>query len=253
MVLSRSAWILIAVCLAAILAMLFSSPIPQDPAYHLFADRRQWWLIPNSLDVLSNVPFIVTGLLGLRRCWAQPDTPLRGLFRVMFAGVFLTAFGSAWYHWAPANGTLVWDRLPMTIAFMGLFTLVLADRIDLRWRYALLPFLLIGVASVGYWGWSEGLEKGDLRPYALVQFLPMLLIPLILVLYPASRRDYGVYAGLLVCYVAAKLFEHFDGWVFELTAQTVSGHSLKHLSAALATAFLYVLLVRHQQCAQQEK
>lgn len=250
---SHAAITLLTISLLAILGMLFVAPIPQDPAYHLFVDVRQWWSIPNTLDVLSNVPFILTGLLGLKRCLKCRETLLFWPFLAMFIGVFWTAFGSAYYHWAPGNETLVWDRLPMTIAFMGLFTLVLADRVDSRWRYALLPLLIAGIASVWYWDWTEDFGAGDLRPYALVQFLPMLLIPLILILYPAPRRDYGVFIGLLFFYVLAKLLEHFDRQVFELTSQLVSGHSLKHLSAALATAFLYVLLIRHTHNYSQQE
>lgn len=244
---SRASLIMLAVSLLAILGMFLVDPIAQDPAYHRFVDDRQWWLIPNSLDVLSNVPFILTGLLGLWACLAWRENPLFWPFLTIFAGVLLTAFGSAYYHWAPANETLVWDRLPMTIAFMGLFSMVLADRIDLRWRFALLPLLVIGIASVWYWDWSEGHGSGDLRPYALVQFLPMLLIPLILFLYPAPRKDFSCYFGLVCFYVLAKVLEHFDAQVFDLTGQVVSGHSLKHLSAALATAFLCMLLHRHQK------
>lgn len=251
--LSRAALTLLVISLLAILGMLFVAPIPQDLAYHQFADIRQWWSIPNTLDVLSNVPFILTGLLGLMRCMRCRETLLFWPFLAIFIGVFCTAFGSAYYHWTPGNETLVWDRLPMTIAFMGLFTLVLVDRVDRRWRHALLPLLIVGVGSVWYWDWTENMGAGDLRPYALVQFLPMVLIPLILILYPAPRRDYGLFIGLLVFYLLAKLLEHFDRQVFELTSQLVSGHSLKHVSAALATGFLYVLLIRYAKTPLQQE
>jgi len=180
----------------------------------------------------------------LQHCALHREHALFWPFLAVFIGVFSTAYGSAYYHWAPANGTLIWDRLPMTIAFMGLFTMVLADRVDARWTKALLPLLLVGVTSVWYWGWTEAQGAGDLRLYALVQFLPMLLIPLILILYRAPRRDFGCYIGLICCYGLAKLLEYFDVSVFELTAM-VSGHTLKHLAAAMATLFLYLLWKQH--------
>jgi len=241
---SKAAIILWLVTVVAFVAMAFVEPIAQDPAYHLFVDHRQWWQIPNTLDVLSNLPFVLVGIMGLQYCALHRTHRLFWPFLTIFIGVFSTAYGSAYYHWAPTNGTLVWDRLPMTIAFMGLFTMVLADRIDIRWNRALIPLLLLGMASVWYWDWTEAHNVGDLRPYALVQFLPMLLIPLVLILYPAPRRDFGCYIGLLCCYGLAKVLEYFDRQVFELVT-VVSGHSLKHLAAALATFFLYRLWQRH--------
>ncbi len=235
---------LVLVTVLAIIGMTLIEPIAQDAAYHLFADRRSWWRIPNTMDVLSNLPFVFVGLMGLWHMVFHRQHALFWPFLAIFIGVFCTGFGSAYYHWAPANGTLVWDRLPMTVAFMGLLTMVLADRIHIRWRHALVPLLLVGLASVWYWHATESRGAGDLRPYALVQFLPMVLIPLALCLYPAPRRDVGCYVGLVSCYVAAKLLEYFDRPVFELTG-SISGHTLKHLVAALATLLLYSLWKQH--------
>lgn len=239
-------WLLLLIAVAAVFAVTLIDPVAQDAAYHLFADRRSWWRIPNTLDVLTNLPFVLVGLMGLWHVAFHRQHSLFWVFLAIFSGVFATGFGSAYYHWAPGNGTLVWDRLPMTITFMGLLTLVLADRLNRCWRFALVPLLLTGLASVWYWHATESAGAGDLRPYALVQFLPMLLIPLMLWLYPAPRRDIGCYIGLVSCYLAAKLLEYFDRPVFELTA-VISGHSLKHLVAALATLFLYLLWKQHTQ------
>ena len=247
---SKPAWLLMFVSALAVLVMAFIEPIAQDPAYHLFADHRQWWLIPNTLDVLSNLPFVFVGIMGLQHCALHREHPFFWPFLAIFIGVFCTAYGSAFYHWAPGNQTLVWDRLPMTIAFMGLFSLVLADRIDMRWAKALWLLLMLGVASVWYWAWTEAQGAGDLRPYALVQFLPMLLMPLVLIMYPAPRRDVGCYIGLICCYGLAKVLEYFDVSVFELTG-LVSGHTLKHLAAGLATLFLYRLWKQHTQRPNQ--
>src|SRR5262245_15202615 len=40
------------------------SPIPQDLSYHTFADDRTMLGVPNFLNVASNLPFIVVGVLG---------------------------------------------------------------------------------------------------------------------------------------------------------------------------------------------
>jgi hypothetical protein len=229
--------VLSGVALAVTVGVLLLEPIPQDRAYHAFADRRGLFGIANLFDVFSNLPFLVVGFSGLYRLAArrlQFDRELRWAVLLFFLGVTLTAFGSAFYHLQPNNATLVWDRLPMTLAFMGLFALVLGEyvSIDLG-RRLLWPLLAVGISSVLWWRYTEQLGQGDLRLYGLVQFLPMLLLPLVLLLYPSrwSRStDYWIAGGW---YLVAKLLEFCDRPVFDLSA-VVSGHTLKHLAAAMA-------------------
>lgn len=147
-------------------------------------------------------------------------------------------FGSGYYHLSPDNHTLVWDRLPMTIAFMALFSLLLHERVlPTQKTITLIPLLIIGAASVFYWDWTESQGKGDLRLYALVQFLPILLIPLILWLYPKRYLNGTNLLWAFVFYFAAKLLEHFDGLIYE-RLDVISGHSVKHISAAVAVLFI---------------
>src|SRR5262249_40874216 len=94
--------------------MLFVPVIPQSQAYHQFADQRTLLGIPNFWNVVSNLPFIAVGAVGL---WGYRDKPA---IIVIFAGIFLTGFGSAYYHWNPNDGTLFWDRLPMALAFSAI-------------------------------------------------------------------------------------------------------------------------------------
>jgi len=177
--------ILIIIIALVVTALTFTfPPISQDPAYHNFADKRGWLGIPNFGDVMSNLPFLFFGFMGLGAAnLARPGmftmTGERIPWKVFFLGTFLVGFGSGYYHWEPNNHTLVWDRLPMTIAFMSFFSVVVMERLNEKSGLVLLPILLIaGAASVFYWDHTELLGNGDLRPYALVQFLPMLLIPL---------------------------------------------------------------------------
>jgi hypothetical protein len=229
--------LLIGVTLATMIGALLLDPIPQPLSYHDFADQRTFADIPNLLDVLSNLPFLAVGVVGLILLAAgklHADAGLRPAIALFFLGVTLTAFGSAYYHLRPDNASLFWDRLPMTLAFMGLFSLVIGEyiKVDLG-RLLLWPLLLIGIGSVLWWEYTERLGVGDLRLYGLVQFLPMLLLPLILLSYPAhwSRgRDYWIVGGW---YLAAKLLEYFDRSVFAVTGG-ISGHTLKHLAAAMA-------------------
>ena len=166
----------------------FVDPIPQDLSYHEFADTRSILSVPNFWNVLSNFPFLLVGGAGFyySRSRNRPGmmADLHIAYLVFFSGIFMTGFGSAYYHYAPGNETLIWDRLPMTIGFMGLVTIIVGEHISLpAAKRMLIPLLLIGAGSVVFWGITEARGEGDLRPYAIVQFLPMLLIPLILLMY----------------------------------------------------------------------
>lgn len=235
-----SRWILVAVAAGVVLAAFLLPPVPQDPAYHAFADGSARLGIPNFWNVVSNLPFLVVGVWGLSAAPAVQATIPRPTYLLFCLGVTLVGIGSAYYHYAPTSDTLVWDRLPMTIAFMALFSIVLGDRISAPLgRRLLWPLVLAGVVSVMYWDWTELQGQGDLRAYGLVQFLPMVLIPLMLV----TEKGRGLKApwlwATLATYGLAKLAEHYDR-VIQVATGVLSGHTLKHLLGALA-----VLLALH--------
>ena len=124
-------------------------PIPQDPAYHAFADRGALFGVPNFWNVATNLPFLVVGLLGWSRLRRIGDAELATHYRVLCTAIALVALGSGWYHLAPSNASLVWDRLPMTVAFTTLFTALLADRISwLLGRALLWPLAVAGMATL---------------------------------------------------------------------------------------------------------
>jgi len=222
-----------AVAVIAICGAFLLQPIPQDPAYHAFADDARWFGVPNFWNVATNLPFLFAGLAGLVRVQRLSDVMLGLHYRVFCIGVALVSFGSAYYHFDPSTPALVWDRLPMTVAFMALFAAVLMDRVSTQLGRALLwPLVAVGIASIAWWSHTELAGRGDLRPYALVQFLPMLLLPLILLLSKGGGLGAPFLWMSLGAYGAAKLAEHFDPVIFDATG-VFSGHSLKHLFAAL--------------------
>jgi hypothetical protein len=234
------AGILISVASFAILSVLFFERIPQDPAYHIFADSREIWGIRNFWNVVSNFPFLLVGLYGLRRWKRVVEPKSHKAYIALCIGVLLVSFGSAYYHYTPSTATLLWDRLPMTLAFMALFSLLLEERVILCERCLTLHLLVtIGIAAVVYWYWTETLGEGDLRAYALVQFLPLMLIPLILMLFESRYLRGTLLIIALVFYALAKVGEHFDWQLFELLG-VISGHTLKHFLAGIAT--LYTIL-----------
>ncbi len=170
----------------------------------------------------------MVGALGLMLL-ARRRAAGAGAFAAVFAGVALTAFGSAYYHLAPNNAALFWDRAPMAVVFMAVFTLVLADRLGRGAEWLLLPLIFLGLGSVVYWRHS-----GDLRLYILVQYFPVLAILLLVALFPPRYPGTSLLPGVAGWYGAAKIFEVLDRWIFSLGG-VVSGHTLKHVAAGLAT------------------
>lgn len=245
----RALWLILTIVTLIVVGFVVSEPIPQDPAYHAFVDDRRLFNVPNCLNVMSNLPFLLVGACGLRYVYQHGNEicmpNLRAAYVVFFSGVLVTSFGSGCYHLAPSNETLVWDRLPMTIAFAGLFAVVVGEYVSApAARKLLLPLLVVGVSSVAYWAVSESFGSGDLRPYVVVQFLPMLLIPIILLMYRSRFDSSGYFWLMLAFYLIAKVFEHFDAAVYG-AGYWVSGHTLKHLFASLTPAtMLYALMLR---------
>jgi hypothetical protein len=243
----RHGWALVGVLLLLAAGTLLVPPIPQDPAYHRFADGRALLGVPNALNVLSNLPFTVVGILGIAALLGSRritfvDPAERRAYVVFFVGVLFTGLGSGYYHLAPDNDRLVWDRLPMTVAFMALLAAVVTERVGVRQGTRLLvPFVTIGLVSVLLWHFTERAGAGDLRLYALVQFLPLLVVPALMGLYPSRYTRGTDIFGVVVLYGLAKVFELGDAAILGL-GHLVSGHTLKHLSAAAATWWVFRML-----------
>jgi len=242
-----------------ILAAALAPRVPQPQSYHQFADQRRWLGIPNFADVASNFPFAVVGIWGLWFVLAKAnrerfpesfiDARERWPYGLGFLGLFLTAFGSSYYHWAPDNARLVWDRLPMTLVFMPLVAAMIAERISLKAGLWLLPLLtVIGVGSVRQWYASELHGEGDLRMYAAVQAYALAVLLVALPLPPRYTRGADL-LWVVGFYALAKILETADRQVFRLTSRTVSGHTLKHLAAAMAGYWVLRMLMKRKPSA----
>lgn len=246
-------YFLLGLSLGAILLAWLLPVIHQDPEYHIFAAGKSWLGIPHFWNVTTNACFAAAGLYGClvlgRRGWKAFRAEDRA-YLTAFAGCFLVAAGSAWYHWQPDNTTLFWDRLPMTIVFMALLAAVIAERIHSRLGAGLLlPFIFLGVWSVEIWRRGELTGLGDLRFYAIVQFYPILILPLILWLFPARYTGEKAWWGIFGSYGVAKLFESADIFLFRWSGGALSGHPLKHVFAALSICLLARMLARRRPCS----
>lgn len=152
----------------ALLAWLLP-PIPQPPAYHDFADRRACLGLPNCLDTASNALFVLAGAGGLRFLFSQSgkrafiDRRQAWPYALFFFAVILTGFASGYYHLAPDNAGLMWDRAAIALAFMAWFAAILCERVSLRAGLMLLPLLLallFDLTDRPVFGLSGGLISG---------------------------------------------------------------------------------------------
>jgi hypothetical protein len=242
--------LLIATLLAVSVVAVLVPPIHQPLSYHNFADQRAWLGIPNFGDVSSNIPFALVGLGGLV-ILLKPGAARfnqageRWPYLVMSVGLILTAFGSGYYHLAPDNARLVWDRIPIMIVFLAVVTAVIVERVGIRAGLALFPILeIVGIASVLTWRSGELRGQGDLRFYAAVQ-VSAILVLLLALLLPARYTRGSDFAVVVGFYVLAKIFETFDRQIFSFL-RVISGHTLKHLAAAAAGYWIVRMLQRRQ-------
>jgi hypothetical protein len=241
-------WLIVA---AAVVALLLYGPIGQLADYHNFADRRNWLGIPNAADVLSNIPFLLIGLYGLHTLWGHRATrehdPSRSGYTLFFAAIALTAFGSSWYHLAPDNARLVWDRLPIALACAGLLSAVWSESLHSRGWFTV-ALACFAVISVAWWRYTDLHGVDDLRPYLLLQCLPLVLIPLLQWQQGKPHAERWAFAAAIGLFALAKLFELADHTTFD-ELDFVSGHTLKHLLAAAASAVIAWDLARRLKAA----
>ena len=206
--------------------------LEQPAAYHDFADKRTLFGIANAGDVLSNAAFALAGLAGfiqLRRGARVLGPAVRASLYFFFTGLFLTALGSAHYHLEPTNATLVLDRLPMTIAFAGVFGAVVGERVSTRSAFiALAAMLAIGLASVMHWKYTD-----NVMPYVAVQFGGIAGLILILATTPRGAEALPWWS-LIAWYALSKLAEPADEPIWHASSDLVAGHLIKHLAAAMA-------------------
>lgn len=229
-----------------LLVALVWSKLPRfdAPAYFDFADHRAFFGISNTMDVLSNLGFLWVGVHWWKILSRVPANDKNlglsvhvSIYRFIAVASILTALGSAWFHWTPNIERLFWDRLPMTLGFSGMIALLVADRFDIVVGKKLAVVLVV-LSVVHLILWNFGLS--NLRPYIVLQYGGVLLGATLLCI----RWKWGILSSRMVLfafllYVAAKVTEVKDVAIFEGTGGVVSGHTIKHLLAALAIDRLF--------------
>lgn len=250
----RRTWTLIGICIALFaIVRFFLGALPQDPAYHLFADTRTLGPIPRAGDVLTNAAILAAGIAGLMlgsRVRIAPDE--RPAYALFVFSILATALGSAWYHASPNDARLVWDRLPMTLIIAALFTLVLSDRVHPAFaRAGWWPLALLGAASVFWWAWTDrDAGGGDLLLYGVVRVGTGLAIAWLLFSRPGRHTRGGWLIAAMALGVVMTVCELRDRQIFAATRGLISGHSMKHLLAgALLGCVLAWLTLRKSRDA----
>lgn len=227
--------LLVSILAISFIGLFFITPFGQRQSYHQFADQRMLLGIPNFMDVATNLFFLLAGAIGLIHCFIKKEMLS---WKIFFVGVSLVFLGSSYYHLNPTDWTLMWDRLPMTIAFMGLFTALISEYIDKKLEtWLLIIFLPLGMASVIYW-----YLMNDLRFYYWIQFAPMLTLPLVLILFKSKYSHNYFLLLALLSYIFAKVVEHQDLAIYNLTNHLISGHSTKHILASLSVFLAFWML-----------
>lgn len=240
--------LIILITLFALFWFVSNESISQDLNYHNFYDSRVVFNIPNFYNVISNVFFLLIGIAGLYITLCTEKflliKEIKVVYIMLFFGTVMIAIGSGYYHLRPDNMTLVWDRLSMSIVFMALFSIIIGEFVStLTGKWLFIPLLLAGIISVIYWYLTENQGIGDLRLYALVQFYPLFLIPVFLLFFRSRYTHVYAYWILFIVYGVSKIFEYYDGIVFEYSG-FISGHTIKHILSAVA---LGVLLVSYEK------
>lgn len=232
--------LLVLIGVLGLLLLVFLEPIQQSQAYHSFSDNIMFFNVSNFWNVMSNIPFLIVGVWGMFKANSMAKNILQ--YFILFFGIALISIGSGYYHLNPNDDTLILDRLPMTIAFMSLFSICISEFVTNKdKKVILIPALVIGVFSVLYWDFS-----GDLKLYILVQSLPILAIPIILIFFNSKYTLIWGYWLLLITYLVAKVLEYFDDEIFALTG-VIGGHPLKHIVASIGSAILLYTYIKRKE------
>jgi hypothetical protein len=231
-------------------------PLPQDPSYHVLADVRRCGPVPRAGDVLTNLSIVGAGAAGFllwRRVHIEPEE--RMAYALLVAGMLLTAIGSAYYHWAPGDARLVWDRLPMTLVLAALLTFLLADRIEPAFAtVALWPIAALGAASVLWWAWTRWQGADDLLFYLVVRIGTGVAIACLLLFRRGRYSGAGWLWAALALDIVMTVAERLDHEIYAATGMLVSGHNVKHLLAgALLACTLAWLVVRQRRSSSRDR
>ena len=193
--------------------------IPLPPSYHNLADTRKLLNVKNGYNVLSNLAVFAPTLYLLQK------HNLNTKNKILAFHISLITLTSTYYHLYPTNARIVWDMLSIATTHAVVLSYFVEEKIAIT-------LYLFSIISVIYWSLYN-----DLRPYILL----LVGIPLYIILQIYNDERVKQYIiPLIISAVFARYVEHNDAKIFKITNKTISGHTLKHLSAGIS---LYVTII----------
>ena len=252
----RQFWMLGGCSIIVVMVAWLLPPFPQPVDYHEFADQCSFFDIPNFRDVMSNLAFLLSAIAGTLFLYRTHCAPAQRIFThlneslpywILFLSVGTVALGSMYYHWAPDNDRLIWDRLPIVFALAALLSATLVERVDrTAGLWALPVFMLLAALSVWHWHWTELQGRGNLNFYVVTQFYSIAVILWISSQFPSRYSHANDIYQVIALYGVAKAAEMLDESIFSWTHGHVSGHTLKHLIAAYAVYRIVQILSKRR-------
>jgi hypothetical protein len=231
---------LLAITAAGTLILALSlDPVAQPLGYHAFADGRHLFGFDNFWNTVSNLPLLIFGLSGLFYTSLARPRGAQKSWLLFFAAMVLVSIGSTWYHLAPDNDRLLWDRLPIGILTGALFVALLTEHIGPRQERWLIPAVLIGAASVLHWHTTD-----DLRFYAWVQVWTPIAVLIFLLLFKPLYLGRRWLIVAFVFLILARVAEYYDIAIFRATREVISGHTIKHLLAGFSPLAILIMLMQ---------
>lgn len=243
---------LVIVAMLIIVSTCMMPRFSQSIQYHNFADKRSLFNVSNFFDVVSNFPILLVGVLGLRGIIKNQFKYLsiqeKKLWMIFFGAVIFVSIFSAYYHLEPNNWRLTFDRLAISVVVMSFLSLIIYERVDQNLAVKLAPYLIFsGILSVIYWIFSENLDRGDLRFYALIQLGSVFIVLFIFALFPSKYKQQHCLYLAITCFALSKFSEGYDNEIFRFSCGWISGHSLKHFLSALSLYLVYFYLLKRKK------
>jgi hypothetical protein len=198
--------------------------------------------LQSALNVITSVPLIVAGALGLQKALQRRDesfTPAGLPYLGLACSLILAGAGSIWYHLFPSPANLFWDRLPIAMALASLVCAVANVFPGALWGTRVLgPAVTIASASVMFWNWTRIQGREELAPYVIVQIVAALWVGYVALLkWPHTATARSLRFALLA-YAAGRVLEGMQGALYRNLGFDYA-HPLKHLLIA-AACFLIV-------------
>lgn len=203
---------------------LLTNKITVPQGYHDFVDKRSLLGIPNFLDVISNLAILLPALYLLQ---TRKNKSL--LSNLLILHISLLAITSGYYHLNPSDKTVFWDIMSIATGSM----IVLLIIINTTTEYNLLLYIF-SVFSIIYWK-----KTGDLRLYLLIY----IGVPLYIIAKYYKNNNLQIYLFIMIfCNILVWLTEFNDHYIYKITNNLVSGHTLKHIFAGIGIFYVIKIL-----------